>query len=696
MKRIRPWDKQSRQHSNPLQRNKVDSQQSAPRVKTATTANIPFVEIQGIPYYSDRFYLHRTVYDDSNTSSQQQQKQKQQHDVCHCGARHPPPLLDRSALIQSLQLQAVIWSTYSMEPDSWIREFPSLFGPDAVIPTLVLHGKKGWTYHKYMNRRKNNQQPVDKEDNDDDESYASAEEILLDEDDCDDNSIATQPPDQAVIFPLSPPPPRSEFPNTVHFSEITSSWIPPNDLARVKTVLNDEGCLSAELLSFQQSCRGVHHAKYMLLLETSGALVVVVSTANMTSSRTIDASWIQRFPPITTTKTKTAPSNDFGTVLAHFLQHQMLSTRAHQITIAAFLQRYMGWKSLRDLLRLYSFEDAQVHLMPTVPGGFPLSSSHKATTPPLFGQQRMTQVLKQLTQGSTPCLPKHLFSDQDRLICQPTSFGAEWTVEQMAGMIHTYLEHSVQPRRPQVAALMKRLDIVWPTNYYVQQQVKEAVSEMPIMAFAAATDDNSEASSQVGNAGYLFLSSETFNRIPVDCLSQMVLWETSVPNQQQLTLVPHIKSIARLFHGNDYRIRKDYGIPKCEELFSWFLLTSACLSRGAQGVCSDTTFSYANFELGVLFASRVGNAAKRLYGWKPSQCLCQKSNTVGSTTTRLIHLPIPYCLRPSRYQEEDEEVDFCETPYFHEVTAGSVAVGNMRLTPYGAAMADKLLKREQM
>lgn len=557
-----------------------------------------------------------------------------------------------------------------MEPEVWASEFPTLFGPDAKIPTLVLHGKKGWNKHT--------QQPA----HDDDDDDESRQEELDDNDD----SIVTQPPntqppcEQATV-------PTPKFPETVHFSEITSSWIPPNDLMRVSNVLqNNNYCLSPELISYQKSCRGVHHAKYMLLVETTGALVVVVSTANMTAGRTIDASWMQRFPPLTQTLTTTTNKNDFGVVLAHFLQHQMLSTRAHQITLTAFLQTYLGWKSLRDLLNLYSFENAQVHLMPVVPGVFPLQTTQKETTV-LFGQQRMAQVLQQLTQGTNPRLPKHFLSDQDRLICQPTSLGAEWTVEQMAAMVQTYLGQPIG-QRPQVAFL-KRLDIVWPTDYYVQQ-VQAATHEETIttLAFPTDDDDTSHASSQVGGSGFLFLSSETFNRIHIDCLSQMVLWEPSVPNQQNVTLVPHIKSISRVFHGNDYRIRKDHGIPKCEELFSWFLLTSACLSRGAQGVCMDNKgMHYANFELGVLFSSRL-DSEKRLYGWKPSQCVCKNKST------RVIHLPIPYSVRPPRYQEEEDEVEFCETPYFHEVTPGSVAVGNMRLTPYGVAMAKRLLKKE--
>jgi len=87
-------------------------------------------------------------------------------------------------------------------------------------------------------------------------------------------------------------------------------------------------------------------------------------------------------------------------------------------------------------------------------------------------------------------------------------------------------------------------------------------------------------------------------------------FEPSIP-QQSHPLTPHIKSVARLFEGDERALKLDYGIGKAESYFSYFLLTSACLSHGAQGIvkesvgCSDDTLSYSNFELGVMFCSRL-------------------------------------------------------------------------------------------
>ena len=67
-----------------------------------------------------------------------------------------------------------------------------------------------------------------------------------------------------------------------------------------------------------------------------------------------------------------------------------------------------------------------------------------------------------------------------------------------------------------------------------------------------------------------------------------------------------------------------------------------------------------------------------------------RNNNMRMAAARLIHLPVPYGFRPARYQEDEDEAEFCETPFFHEIPPSTAAVGNMRLTPMGAALADQL------
>ena len=178
------------------------------------------------------------------------------------------------------------------------------------------------------------------------------------------------------------------------------------------------------------------------------------------------------------------------------------------------------------------------------------------------------------------------------------------------------------------------------------------------------------------------------------------MFEPSHPNQMVTNRSPHIKSYARLFEGNEYQLRKDYGVEKAEECMSWFMLTSACLSRGAQGEAvplrgfESDDMTYSNFELGVLFVSRLraDPQSDRMYCWKPSRCQCGHGRgSAQKSKVQMIHLPMPYCMRPRAYQPDDEDPDMCATPYFHEIPRGTGFVGQMRLTPLGAKLADAQL-----
>ena len=150
------------------------------------------------------------------------------------------------------------------------------------------------------------------------------------------------------------------------------------------------------------------------------------------------------------------------------------------------------------------------------------------------------------------------------------------------------------------------------------------------------------------------------------------------------------------------------------------MLSSACFSKGAQGQptpyrrLESDSMSYANFELGVLFCSRLlgDRLNDRLYTFDSEfsgGCQCgtgkrwykdllrqndnideSNENDFSKTTSpaflssvRKVHLPIPYQLRPKPYQEDPESDFMSYTPYFHEIPDGTGDVGNMKLTPYG-------------
>jgi len=668
----------------------------------------------GPKFYSDRFYLDATIYDDDTKDDSNVQKTT----GCCCGVSDPPPLFSRSKLVESLHLKAALMGTFSLEPAALVQEFPSLFGQGATVPTLVLHGKKGWTVDALLDgdEPESTPPPMDEYSRGDDDSHGARSSD--DDDSLAGCSIGTQEEVtvevskkcrnvKAFASPETKKPSPLQFPETVHFSEILPTWLPPEFMpaSYSKAVDPETGTLQTTIIDKRVYRRGVHHPKFMILLEQSGSVVVVVSTSNLSSPVSTEGSWVQRFPKAKsepTPGTKSSSKADFGAVLANFVQCQMLATAAGQLTAHAFVQRYLNWKSLRDLERLFDYSRAQVHLVATVPGdheGKDSSSTvqlQKENKPNrsrrfMYGPQRIAHILDRIE------IPSMLTDDNDRLIFQPTSFGGDWNRCRMANLLRCYMGDSTLDDHD----LLQQLDIVWPTDYFMRQAskiVRGQISPTSVTAtdfslgfasFAESVRDKKiETEKQSG--GFLFLSSESFNSLPWECLARMVMFESSVPAQRPQVLTPHFKSYARLFNGkSDYRIRKDLGVDRCEDYFSWFLLTSACLSKGAQGehfrigkrAADSDAVSYSNFELGVLFTS----AKDRVYCWKPSTCCCCPK--AGGKSARLVHLPSPYCFRPAPYVPEEDSEEFCETPYFHEILRDSACSTNMLCTPYGSALA---------
>ncbi|GKY96711.1 hypothetical protein MPSEU_000630600 [Mayamaea pseudoterrestris] len=801
-------------------------------------SEVPFITVDGHDFYADRFYLTTSVHDDndssddqySSSSTRQQLSASHNNDYddsfkCTCGSRQAPPLLDRSKLVASLDLKAAIIATFSIDANihshasskptatsRWLPlEFPSLFGPDATVPTLILHGQR-----RGGGRERNCDVDHGKQGNEDDacgdESSCSHHDLFEDDfvaadeskltrdkssndiadDDDDHDSLCTQPGinqefegnDDNEINPSRPESPHL-LPDSVYLTQVLSSFVTPMTLASLRSMaaplIDKNGCVSQAVIDRRlPGGAGVHHPKYMILFETSGSVLVLVSTANLTKPCAMDASWVQRFPPMDTNATIDAtatsaaplpPCTDFGLVLADFLQQQTLACRQNQLTPLGFLRRHLHWRGCSDLAGRFDYRNAQVHLVGTVPGvhvGRQRHSGPAASHNLLYGRQRVAQILHQLSTSAAFCwLPRCLLSVEDRLVVQPTSLGSDWNALNMAMLVRSYLHHDDDSRTSTEQAgkrrgtLMERLRILWPTHQWMQkvgafELERSDPSEIAIRQVPQLTQQSSplrtsleqrkrkaiatkaehvltstsnivrtanEAYTFVASANirtvsnvadepffdaedrtrfgnFLFMSSKTFNSYEHAILSQMAMFEASYPPQRIKLLTPHIKSIARVFEGNEYTLRQSFNFIKSQELFSWFLLTSGSLSRGAQGrleneeIPTDDTLKYANFELGVLFTSRLQGNKKtdRVYCWKPHECTCRRGLGVAAArakTTRLIHLPVPYNLRPRMFQASRDETEFCETPFFHEITTGTATMGNMRLTPYGAKRVAK-------
>ena len=218
--------------------------------ETSKEEVVPYVTVKGVKYYSDRFYLNRTA--SSSQAGDPTTDDAAFDDDCTCGYGNAPPLFDRRQLIAELDLRAAILATYSVDPQWCLEEFPSLFAESSSrrIPTLVLHGQRGFDPHKKS-----------KSEDKDDDDHSSVEDV---DDNVSECSFQTQPHERGPNSSKNGPLPKLS--SHVVFSEITSSWIPPTHIPLSRNQwLDDQGRLSDNLLNQQQHCHGVHHPKYMLL-----------------------------------------------------------------------------------------------------------------------------------------------------------------------------------------------------------------------------------------------------------------------------------------------------------------------------------------------------------------------------------------------------------------------------------------------
>jgi hypothetical protein len=724
------------------------------------------VAVDGVEFYSDRFYLNRPEgVTEDDVSKIAVPPPYNGAPSCSCGARGPPPLLDRGRLVESLSLKAAVLSTFPFDPISMAKEMPSLFGPTGNVPTLVLHGDK--RFRKWLREKEEeNSSPTKRAKLHEPESSDDEEETEISKAR---TGLAKAGQMEAIVktpqIKKEEEPPEEAFlrmretvalddvetclGQAVHVTEILPMWLSPHAKRRISrqpsdstgsksdvVVLDDSDDESGQQDSSVQGVSsavvkhrtrrpGVHHPKYMILFETSGSVIVVVSTCNLTRQTSADASWLQRFPahsiagtsgPVTDTMRR--DGSDFGYVLADYLECQSNAAQKDQMIPQEFLKKYLGYESLEAFRAGFRFEDSSVHLIATVPGEY--RGCHGAThldtrneQPFLYGAQRVADVVSRLTQHAKtkttgqekPWLPSALLSSEDRLVIQPTSFGGFWTGTSLAAIGRLYLGIDVKEGKPWSSRdtdILNRTDIVWPSMDFLRNLNKKRKSRRVASPDSVAEETMPAASSDESGAklplSFLFMSSASFNTCELSSLSCMAMYESSVPMQLPLLLGPHIKSCIRLFEGNEYQLRKEYGTEKAEEIIPYALLTSACLSRGAQGQpyppgsfdTGDRT--YFNFELGVLFTSRLtgDRESDRQYCYKPIGCSCDKDkHRVKDQRVKMIHLPFPFCLRPQSFQPDPEEADMCATPFMHEIPKGTGFVGNMKLTPLGVKYAAK-------
>lgn len=613
-------------------------------------SNASFIEINSIKYYSDRFYLNEPC----------QISEKRLENPLANNTK-PWSTFDRNKLIESLDLSCAIIATYCINWN-WIeKEIPSLFGDDAKIPVLLLH-----------HDRKSNLR-------------------------------------HGETIKLKQGAPEEE------------GWDDKNS----KTAKSRTNVSVVKVKSFNKENSyahiGVHHPKYMLLFEKSGSVVVVISTCNLTKPSSFEGFWMQRFGKSNRRLMKYREGmNDFGWVLANFLKVQtdFAATVQDDILPFSFLERYLGISSTSELACAFQFDKANVFLVASVPGNHVgLQSSKKyyshnsSDIPPMhYGPQRISYIMQNFllpSSCSAPTqtlkfkqkllsrqtkklkikhrksyLPLSLLSPRDKIVIQGTTYGHSWNQANMLPVLQSYLANNDDPNIPRS---LKNLSIIWPSMSYMQSCTKVLGHDSKIA----------------------FLTSQNFNTIDLAILSRMVLYRPlplfpwQMEKSQDIPISPHIKSVSRI-------IKKDIIVPINSNnktgttYLSYFMLTSSNFSQGAQGkhVPSEyDTMGYANFELGVLFSSRVqGNPFQdRIYAstsihnlQNTNKCLhCHSYCKILplNKKVKVIYLPIPFqlenCSSINNYMKEEDDTDMMYTPYLSEIQEGTEGIGNMRLTPFG-------------
>lgn len=283
-------------------------------------------------YRGDRFYLNKI--DDERGYSNRSVKRNSDLSEYYFSQREYVQQVNEREVIQCIMI-----STYRLELEVLVHDFPMLFSLYRPIPSLILHGDKGRNFHElygdYSTLRSN---------------HMKYEDIALKEEN-EEYYIST--PTKSLSSSTSFTRPRIP-------SHMTIAEVSPTIYKDVKTRKVNYAV-------------GVHHPKYVLIFTNRG-LHVIITTANVTASKSIDATWTQFFPKRHTSQ-PLSESTDFGLGLTDFLTKQceqirrefpddadadISGTKDDDVTIFRWLHRYTGIDNLDEG---YDFSQAAVSFM---------------------------------------------------------------------------------------------------------------------------------------------------------------------------------------------------------------------------------------------------------------------------------------------------------------------------------------------
>jgi len=235
--------------------------------------------------------------------------------------------------------------------------------------------------------------------------------------------------------------------------------------------------------------------------------------------------------------------------------------------------------ALHDLPYLYDFSSCPVDLIATVPGDQPgritraPSSTHYKQ---LYGPQRFSAVMASKTGHPTSQLPPSVLSPTDTFVIQQTSVGTKMSVPFIEQLARNYFveDDRVTATMPHV---LQNTCIVWPTEEFMWMAYRKSVG-------APKTNI-----SGTGYSGTCFLMPKYFHETDQEVLSQFAQYAPAADviiddGNSRIPRQPHIKTYARLLSDKTTRaVVGDGGEVSNVNGIAWFMLTSACISRGAQG-----------------------------------------------------------------------------------------------------------------
>lgn len=297
---------------------------------------------------------------------------------------------------------------------------------------------------------------------------------------------------------------------------------------------------------------GVHHSKYVIIV-TDVSLCIVISTGNLTSATSIDASWHQTF-----NRTVNAPPNDFGVVLQDFIMAQsaqlVSNACANVFSVTDWLTSHCG---VSDISTAFDFSTAKVKLVSTVPGRFLTCSSGSTSEvmwdPTLgcgvcngfepmhvrYGLERVSQIVKD---NYSTHYTTGLSDGTDTLYIQPTSIGGGINNRYIGYALTRLLPESTWDNTHTHGARQDSYRLIWPTREWVNSCHRCIVT--PLNSADEQMDDtSSENNEEEQFAAGLFLRADTLNAMEEDVYSQMNVY---APREELDGIAPHIKTLCRL------------------------------------------------------------------------------------------------------------------------------------------------------